>query len=97
MSSSIPFILLFIYLFKRFMSVCCFYFNVLLGKGQEYWDEENIIEEMPACRQMFNIFHPFDPVAYRSALNPFITNEHLNNKFFISISLSLCLQVVLIS
>ncbi|XP_023549998.1 phospholipase SGR2-like isoform X3 [Cucurbita pepo subsp. pepo] len=35
-----------------------------IGKGKAYWDEENISEEMPACRQMFNIFHPFDPVAY---------------------------------
>lgn len=40
------------------------------GKGQDYWGEENINEEMPACQQMFNIFHPFDPVAYRSALFP---------------------------
>ena len=37
------------------------------GKGKEYWAEENISEEMPACRQMLNIFHPFDPVAYRFA------------------------------
>ncbi|XP_031263276.1 phospholipase SGR2-like [Pistacia vera] len=37
-----------------------------IGKGQDYMDEENIIEEMPACRQMFNIFHPYDPVAYRT-------------------------------
>lgn len=36
------------------------------GKGKDYWEEENISEELPACRQMFNIFHPFDPVAYRS-------------------------------
>lgn len=42
----------------------------LLGKGKEYWKEKNIHEEMPACRQMFNIFHPFDPVAYRSVLYP---------------------------
>ncbi|XP_028779744.1 phospholipase SGR2, partial [Neltuma alba] len=35
-----------------------------IGRGQEYWGEENIIEQMPACRQMFNIFHPYDPVAY---------------------------------
>lgn len=44
----------------------CFFFFVP-GKGEEYWGE-NINEEMPACRQMFNIFHPFDPVAYRSAV-----------------------------
>lgn len=49
------------------LEVCFMSCFVLLfsGKGQEYWAEENIIEEMPACRQMFNIFHPFDPVAYR--------------------------------
>lgn len=41
-----------------------FYFSIP-GKGQEYWAEKNINEEMPACRQMLNIFHPFDPVAYR--------------------------------
>lgn len=42
---------------------------VVLGKGQNYWEEENVSEEMPACRQMFNIFHPFDPVAYRYVLH----------------------------
>lgn len=41
------------------------FFPLFPGKGQEYWAEENVNEEMPACRQMFNIFHPFDPVAYR--------------------------------
>ncbi|KAG0486261.1 hypothetical protein HPP92_008356 [Vanilla planifolia] len=35
-----------------------------IGRGQDYWQDENISEEMPACCQMFNIFHPFDPVAY---------------------------------
>lgn len=40
-------------------------FLLIPGRGQEYWEQENISEEMPACRQMFNIFHPFDPVAYR--------------------------------
>lgn len=44
-----------------------FVFLLCSGKGQEYWEEENINEEMPACRLMFNIFHPFDPVAYRSS------------------------------
>lgn len=43
-------------------------FSSCSGKGQGYWDEENIREEMPACRQMLNIFHPFDPVAYRFSL-----------------------------
>ncbi|KAL2901454.1 Phospholipase SGR2 [Bienertia sinuspersici] len=36
-----------------------------IGEGRDYWEEGNISEEMPACKQMFNIFHPFDPVAYR--------------------------------
>ncbi|KAK9162095.1 hypothetical protein Syun_002997 [Stephania yunnanensis] len=35
-----------------------------IGKGKDYWQDESIHEEMPACQQMFNIFHPFDPVAY---------------------------------
>lgn len=46
-----------------------------IGKGQEYWGEENIKEEMPACRQMFNIFHPFDPVAYR--VEPLVCKEYM--------------------
>ncbi|KAJ0024171.1 hypothetical protein Pint_07041 [Pistacia integerrima] len=46
-----------------------------LGKGQDYMDEENIIEEMLACRQMFNIFHPYDPVAYR--VEPLVCKEFL--------------------
>ncbi|KAK2658501.1 hypothetical protein Ddye_005034 [Dipteronia dyeriana] len=49
-----------------------------IGKGQEYWEEENIIEEMPACHQMFNIFHPFDPVAYR--IEPLVCKEYLNKR-----------------
>ncbi|KAL2467475.1 Phospholipase SGR2 [Forsythia ovata] len=44
-----------------------------IGKAKEYWEEENINEEMPACQQMFNIFHPFDPVAYR--IEPLICKE----------------------
>ncbi|KAH9725512.1 phospholipase SGR2 [Citrus sinensis] len=47
-----------------------------VGKGQEYWAEENVNEEMPACRQMFNIFHPFDPVAYR--IEPLVCKEYLD-------------------
>lgn len=60
------------FLFKNWptsnlLMISILFFGILfLGEGQEYWEEENIIEEMPACRQMFNIFHPFDPVAYRS-------------------------------
>ncbi|KAL7124629.1 hypothetical protein ABFS83_14G061800 [Erythranthe nasuta] len=47
-----------------------------IGKGKEYWEEENINEEMPACRQMFNIFHPFDPVAYR--IEPLVCKEYMH-------------------
>ncbi|XP_059641783.1 phospholipase SGR2 isoform X2 [Cornus florida] len=49
-----------------------------IGKGQEYWEEENISEEMPACRQMFNIFHPFDPVAYR--IEPLVCKEYIGKR-----------------
>ncbi|KAL6316176.1 hypothetical protein AAG906_016006 [Vitis piasezkii] len=40
--------------------------------------EENISEEMPSCRQMFNIFHPFDPVAYR--IEPLICKEYIGTR-----------------
>ncbi|GMP79013.1 hypothetical protein CsSME_00034725 [Camellia sinensis var. sinensis] len=33
---------------------------------------------MPACRQMFNIFHPFDPVAYR--IEPLICKEYISKR-----------------
>ncbi|KAG7593575.1 DDHD domain [Arabidopsis thaliana x Arabidopsis arenosa] len=46
-----------------------------IGMGKDYWEEENVIEEMPACRRMFNIFHPYDPVAYR--LEPLVCKEYL--------------------
>ncbi|XP_022152435.1 phospholipase SGR2 isoform X2 [Momordica charantia] len=46
-----------------------------IGKGKEYWDEEIVNEEMPSCRQMFNIFHPFDPVAYR--IEPLVCKEYM--------------------
>nr|GMD20762.1 phospholipase SGR2 [Ipomoea batatas] len=49
-----------------------------IGKGQEYWEEEKINEEMPACRQMFNIFHPFDPVAYR--IEPLVCKEYVSKR-----------------
>ncbi|KAI3461756.1 hypothetical protein Pfo_018419 [Paulownia fortunei] len=49
-----------------------------IGKGKDYWEEENINEEMPACRQMFNIFHPFDPVAYR--IEPLICKEFIHKR-----------------
>ncbi|KAM1013283.1 hypothetical protein EV1_042886 [Malus domestica] len=49
-----------------------------IGKGKEYWEEENISEEMPACRQIFNIFHPFDPVAYR--IEPLVCKEYIGKR-----------------
>ncbi|XP_035544760.1 phospholipase SGR2 isoform X1 [Juglans regia] len=49
-----------------------------IGKGKDYWEEENISEEMPACRQMFNIFHPFDPVAYR--IEPLVCKEYIGKR-----------------
>ncbi|CAL5434566.1 unnamed protein product [Camellia sinensis] len=49
-----------------------------IGKGQEYWEQQNICEEMPACRQMFNIFHPFDPVAYR--IEPLVCKEYISKR-----------------
>ncbi|KAG0484473.1 hypothetical protein HPP92_008552 [Vanilla planifolia] len=49
-----------------------------IGRGQDYWQDENISEEMPACRQMFNIFHPFDPVAYR--VEPLICKDYINKR-----------------
>ncbi|KAI4331828.1 hypothetical protein L6164_016783 [Bauhinia variegata] len=52
-----------------------------IGRGQEYWEQENITEEMPACRQMFNIFHPFDPVAYR--IEPLVCKELISKRPFL--------------
>ncbi|XP_017252541.1 phospholipase SGR2 isoform X2 [Daucus carota subsp. sativus] len=49
-----------------------------IGEGHDYWDEDNIREEMPACRQMLNIFHPFDPVAYR--IEPLVCKEYINRR-----------------
>lgn len=49
-----------------------------IGKGKDYWEEDNINEEMPACRQMFNIFHPFDPVAYR--IEPLVCKEYVDKR-----------------
>ncbi|KAK3120841.1 hypothetical protein QOZ80_8BG0642460 [Eleusine coracana subsp. coracana] len=33
---------------------------------------------MPCCRQMFNIFHPFDPVAYR--IEPLVCEDYINKR-----------------
>ncbi|AQK51147.1 Phospholipase SGR2 [Zea mays] len=49
-----------------------------IGKGQDYWQDKNVIEEMPCCRQMFNIFHPFDPVAYR--IEPLVCEDYLKKR-----------------
>ncbi|XP_048500563.1 phospholipase SGR2 isoform X3 [Beta vulgaris subsp. vulgaris] len=49
-----------------------------IGEGREYWGEEKISEEMPACQQMFNIFHPFDPVAYR--VEPLVCKEYIGRR-----------------
>uniref|UniRef100_A0A803MS92 DDHD domain-containing protein n=1 Tax=Chenopodium quinoa TaxID=63459 RepID=A0A803MS92_CHEQI len=49
-----------------------------IGEGKEYWGEENINEEMPACQQMLNIFHPFDPVAYR--IEPLVCKEYISKR-----------------
>lgn len=48
------------------------------GKGDDYWQDEGITEEMPDCRQMLNIFHPYDPVAYR--LEPLVCKEDVHKR-----------------
>ncbi|CAK9193864.1 unnamed protein product [Sphagnum troendelagicum] len=49
-----------------------------LGTGVEYWQDEGIDEEMPACRLLLNIFHPYDPVAYR--LEPLVCKEYVDKR-----------------
>ncbi|OVA08145.1 DDHD [Macleaya cordata] len=49
-----------------------------IGKGRDYWQDESICEEMPCCQQMFNIFHPFDPVAYR--VEPLVCKEYISKR-----------------
>lgn len=46
-----------------------------IGNGKGYWEDDGIDEEMPACKRLFNIFHPFDPVAYR--IEPLICKEYI--------------------
>lgn len=58
-----------------------FFFFYIKGRGHDYWQDEKIQEEMPSCRQMFNIFHPFDPVAYRYA----IFTGLKNNKKYVNV------------
>lgn len=48
------------------------------GNGRDYWQDEGITEEMPNCRQMLNIFHPYDPVAYR--LEPLVCKEDVHKR-----------------
>ncbi|KAF6167109.1 hypothetical protein GIB67_041364 [Kingdonia uniflora] len=49
-----------------------------IGKGRDYWEDESISEEIPAVHRMINIFHPFDPVAYR--VDPLICKEYINKR-----------------
>ncbi|KAL8223191.1 hypothetical protein R6Q57_020590 [Mikania cordata] len=49
-----------------------------IGRGKDYWEDENIVEEMPCCRQMFNVFHPYDPVAYR--VEPLVCKEYIDKR-----------------
>lgn len=49
-----------------------------IGRGKDYWQDEKISEEMPSCRQMYNIFHPFDPVAYR--VEPLVCKEYVSKR-----------------
>lgn len=48
------------------------------GNGKDYWQDESITEEIPDCQQMLNIFHPYDPVAYR--LEPLICKEDVHKR-----------------
>eukprot|EP00850_Spirogloea_muscicola_P001411 SM000005S17208 [mRNA] locus=s5:845442:851065:+ [translate_table: standard] len=50
--------------------------NIRLGTGEgpEWWQQEGIQEELPACRQLLNIFHPYDPVACR--IEPLISRDY---------------------
>ncbi|XP_072999918.1 phospholipase SGR2-like isoform X1 [Typha latifolia] len=48
-----------------------------IGRGKDYWhDDEEVSEEMPSCQKMFNIFHPFDPVAFR--IEPLVCKEYVS-------------------
>ncbi|KAL4184094.1 hypothetical protein AMTRI_Chr11g101630 [Amborella trichopoda] len=49
-----------------------------MGEGEEYWQDEGITEQMPACSKMFNVFHPFDPVAYR--VEPLVCKEYTSKR-----------------
>lgn len=52
--------------------------NIRLGTGNGPQQLEGIQEEMPACRNLLNIFHPYDPVAYR--IEPLISREYVKLK-----------------
>ncbi|KAL3699024.1 hypothetical protein R1sor_017046 [Riccia sorocarpa] len=49
-----------------------------IGEGQDYWNDDSIEEEMPDVRQMMNIFHPYDPVAYR--IEPLVCREFVEKR-----------------
>ncbi|KAI5057564.1 hypothetical protein GOP47_0027579, partial [Adiantum capillus-veneris] len=49
-----------------------------IGNGKGYWEDDGIEEEMPACKRLFNVFHPFDPVAYR--IEPLVCKEYMHNQ-----------------
>lgn len=49
-----------------------------IGNGKDYWQDDGIEEEMPACKRMFNLFHPFDPVAYR--IEPLVCKEYIHSQ-----------------
>ncbi|KAL2609785.1 hypothetical protein R1flu_028358 [Riccia fluitans] len=49
-----------------------------IGEGQDYWNDDSIEEEMPCVRQMLNIFHPYDPVAYR--IEPLVCREFVEKR-----------------
>ncbi|BBN19897.1 phospholipase DDHD1 [Marchantia polymorpha subsp. ruderalis] len=49
-----------------------------IGAGQEYWNDDGVEEEMPDVRQMMNIFHPYDPVAYR--IEPLVCREFVQKR-----------------
>ncbi|XP_060595144.1 phospholipase DDHD2-like [Ruditapes philippinarum] len=62
----------------KFNPVCCFALGSPVGMFLSARGVENIGEDfkLPTCQKYFNIFHPFDPVAYRlePLINPSIGN-----------------------
>ncbi|XP_052266093.1 phospholipase DDHD2-like isoform X2 [Dreissena polymorpha] len=62
----------------QFSPVCCFALGSPVGLFLSARGLETIGEEfrLPTCQKYFNIFHPFDPVAYRlePLINPSVSN-----------------------